>query len=386
MNQAKIRGQRLIYVACISTLLFHSSFTLAAENPADPEWFREFLEPYRTEFNLPALAASVVIDGKVIAASVVGVRKVRDPAPAEQNDRFHIGSIAKPVTVTMLARLIEQGFFNWNDTLEEMFPDLVRIMQPDYRNVTIEQLVTHTSGMPYQPATPESETDKHGTTAAAKREGYVIAALKDKPEAKPGTKSIYGGGHILAAHYAEAFMQLPYEDLTHEQVFVPLKMFTARFGPPATPGRPDAPWEHVIENGETKSIAPQQDQFLQARSPVGRNLCMSIADLGRFAAIYLPAAKRRTGYLKPETFNYLYTPIPPAGAGPAWAISTVDWAKGKILWHSGSTLRNFALCHVVLEENYAICLATNIWYEGVHQNMDRVNQAIVAQIHAGSFR
>jgi CubicO group peptidase (beta-lactamase class C family) len=363
----------------------HSVTAMSVEMLADPPWFRDILEQYRQQYNLPALGASVIINGQVVAASVVGIRKYGDKTPAEQDDRFHIGSIAKPITATLLARFIEQGFFHWQDTIETMFPDLVDNMQPVYRKVNIEQLLSHTSGMPYQPTTPESETDKFGNTAQLKRKGYVIAALKDKPEAPPGTKFIYGGGHILAAHYAEVFMELPYEELMREQVFVPLGMTTARFGPPATPGKIDAPWEHVIENGVVKPLAPEQDQFEQARSPAGRNLCMSIADLGRFAATHLSGAQAKSNYLKPETFTYLHTPVPSSTSGPSWGIGKVNWADGNVLWHSGSTLKNFALCHIVPEENFAMCLVTNIWYEGIHQNMDKLTIDIARFIQGGHF-
>ena len=371
-----------IFFALVIGVLTQS---VTADDLADPPWFREVLNTYIEKHPLPALGASVVIDGKVVAASVVGVRKFGEDTPAQQNDRFHIGSITKPITVTMLARYIEQGFFNWSDTLEKMFPDLLKEMQADYRRVNIEQLVSHTSGMPYQPHIPEHETDKYGKTLQLKRKGYVVAALKDPPQAQPGTKYIYGGGHILAASYAENFMGLSYEELMREEVFIPLSMTTARFGPPATPNKLDAPWEHTIENGRIKPQAPNYDQFKQARSPVGRNLCMSVADLGRIAAVHLLGAQGKSDYLKKETFKYLHTPIPPTNAGPSWGIGYVDWARGKILWHGGSTLRNLAKCHIVPEENFALCIATNIWYEGIDPVFDRLNREIVSLVQQGRF-
>jgi hypothetical protein len=45
---------------------------------------------------------------------------------------------------------------------------------------------------------------------------------------------------------------------------------------------------------------------------------------------------------------------------PGWALSNVDWARGTILWHSGSAGRNHALVHIVPEEGFATCMLTNI--------------------------
>ena len=365
--------------------LFVTSTSLYAENATpEPEWLKKLLIERKSQFNTPALAASIVVDGKVVAASVVGIRKHGERTLAQLNDRFHIGSITKPISATMFARFAEQGFFNWNDTIKKMFPDFS--MQADYESVTIEQLLAHMSGMPYQPTTSENETDKHGKTLQKKREGYVIAALKDKPEAKPGTKHIYGGGHILVANYVEQLMGLSYEELMKEEVFIPLKLNTARFGPPSSPNKLDAPWEHVIDNGEIKAVAPEFNQFQQTRSPVGRNLCMSIIDLGNFAALHLRGSRGKSDYLKKETFHYLQTNVAETNYSPAWATGSSSWAKGKILYHSGSTLKNLALCHIVSEENFAICIASNIWYDGLYDNFDKLNIEIAKRIQSSRIK
>ena len=70
----------------------------------------------------------------------------------------------------------------------------VGTMQPAYRAVTVQQLLWHTSGMPYQPRTPESTTDGRARDAVGRRYEYVKAAGVVKPEAAPGTKNICSGG------------------------------------------------------------------------------------------------------------------------------------------------------------------------------------------------
>ena len=365
----------------LAFIFFFPLKSYSSDLPKDPAWFIEILSQYSQQFNFPALGASVVLDGKVVATSVVGVRKHGDKTSAEQHDRFHIGSIAKPITVTMLARYIELGFFNWNDTVEKMFPKLVKQAHPDYRKVTIEQLLSHTSGMPYQPTTPESKTDVHGTNTQLNRREYVKAALKDNPEAKPGTKYIYGGGQMLVAHYAENLMGMSYEQLIKDEVFKPLKMETARFGPPATPNKIDAPWEHVIENGKIKPIAPDQKEFYQARSPAGRNLVVSLTDLGKLVAEHLKGARGKSSYLKTETFKYLHSPVPVSDHGVSWAI----YNGGITLGHSGSTLKNLSYCRIEIKENFAFCVATNIWYKGIDEKFYQVVNRVSELIRGGRF-
>lgn len=369
----------------LSCALLASGAVSAADAPPEPSWLRAELERVRARLGLPALGVSIVLQDRVVAVSVVGVRRHGASDPALQNDRFHLGSVAKPVTATVIARIADQGFVRWDATVRTMFPGIAMRGRPEYHGVTLAQLVSHTSGMPFAPSAPEAETDRQGPSARDRRRGYVIAALRDPPLAPPGAKSIYGGGHIIAAHYLEEAMGEPFEDLAREQVFRPLGLATARFGSPASPGSLDGPWEHVMEGGRPKPVEPTHDQLVQARSAAGRNLVMSMGDLGRFAAMHLAGARGRSTFLKSATFAFLHAPYPPLNVGMGWGLGQVGWARGRVLWHSGSTGRNFALVHILPDEGYAICVAATIFFDGLHPRLDELTAAMARHVQAGRF-
>ena len=83
------------------------------------------------------------------AIAAAGVRKQGSPEKFTINDLVHIGSNTKAMTSTMLATLVEDGTFinGWETTIAEVFPELVDAIHPDYRAVTLWQLVSHTSGL-----------------------------------------------------------------------------------------------------------------------------------------------------------------------------------------------------------------------------------------------
>jgi CubicO group peptidase (beta-lactamase class C family) len=56
----------------------------------------QMLEDIRKEHDLPALAAAVVVDGKIVV-----------------DDKFHLGSVTKSMTATVAAMLVEQGKISW---------------------------------------------------------------------------------------------------------------------------------------------------------------------------------------------------------------------------------------------------------------------------------
>ena len=117
--------------------------------PADAQTsLNELLTPYLARYHLPALAAAVVQDGKVIASGAVGTRRAGADIPVTINDRFHLGSDTKAMTALLAAMLVEEGKLRWDSTVAEVFPELAAKMNPGLRGVTLEQLLSHTSGIP----------------------------------------------------------------------------------------------------------------------------------------------------------------------------------------------------------------------------------------------
>src|SRR5947209_901422 len=105
------------------------------------------LENIRQKHNLPALAAAVVVDGKIVVTNAVGFRKNGGAEKVTVDDKFHLGSVTKSMTATVAAMLVEQGRISWTTTIGEAFPELRSAIHPDYLSVTLEQLLSeeHTS-------------------------------------------------------------------------------------------------------------------------------------------------------------------------------------------------------------------------------------------------
>jgi CubicO group peptidase (beta-lactamase class C family) len=327
----------------------------------DPDWMFEALERVREKYNVPAISAAVVIDGRVIAASAAGRRKSDDPTPVRRDDRFLIGSVSKPLTSTLVGVLVEKGMMSFDDTLEKMFPELAETMQADYRKATVAQLLAHTSGLPYQPSKDEShERFKDLNDAMKNRYEYVKNALADKPLSKPGTKVNYSGGAVIVAHYAERLTKKPVEELFEEHVYKPLGWAGAdHLNITSGLDKVDGPWPHALKDGK---LAPQPPlgEHGKSRLPVG-GVCCTMTDLARWAGSHLPEPKnpyRGTRLLKAETLKQLHE-LQPGEGTMSWVRDGADWAKGPVLWHSGATGGWFCLVHLVPEEGYATCVATN---------------------------
>lgn len=112
-----------------------------------------YLEGVRAKYGLPALAAAVTKDGELIAAGAVGKRVMGMDIPVTIDDRFHLGSDTKAMTATVAGTLVEEGRLKWTSTVGEVLGKKIKGMNPALAAVTLEQLLSHSSGIPTD--TPE---------------------------------------------------------------------------------------------------------------------------------------------------------------------------------------------------------------------------------------
>ncbi|MEM9509510.1 MAG: serine hydrolase [Cyanobacteria bacterium P01_E01_bin.35] len=95
---------------------------------------------------VPGAAVAIVSPaGSWFGAS--GVANVEDNIPLEPDDRFEIGSITKTFTATVILQLVEEGVLSLEDNLTDWLPESVTADIPNANNITLENLLQHTSGM-----------------------------------------------------------------------------------------------------------------------------------------------------------------------------------------------------------------------------------------------
>lgn len=331
-------------------------------NSNDPT---QAMEAIRKKYDLPALAVVVVKDGVICDRVAVGVRKTGNPAPITTNDVFHIGSCTKSMTATLAGMLIDEGKLRWNTTIADVFPELKGAMDPQYEQVTVEQLLTHRGGLPSDPpGAAWAQAWKRQGTPVEQRYQFIKAVLSQPPAAAPGTKMIYSNqGYAIVGAMLERITGTPWETLITEKLFKPLHMDSAGFGPPGTIGQVDEPWGHVHK---LFTNIPIQADNPPAIAPAGAVHC-SLDDYARYAIFQM---ENRPPLLKPETFARLHTP--PAGGDYAcgWSVMKRGWAGGNALWHNGSNTMFYFAVWLAPNKKFAIITATNTGAENTFQACD----------------
>jgi CubicO group peptidase (beta-lactamase class C family) len=303
MTKTILIGIVLISLGAIVFVHGRNSKTPAIEY-SDP--VSQMLEAIREKHNLPALAAAVVVDGKIVVTNAVGFRKNGGPEKVTVDDKFHLGSVTKSMTATVAAMLVEQGKISWMTTIGEAFPEFKSEIHPDYLGVTLEQLLSHRGGAPGEaPGDLWRKAWAAKGTAAEQRLAFIKGILARKPEAKPGTRFIYSNqGYTIAGVMLEKATGKTWEDLLRSTLFEPLGMTTAGFGGPASVGKVDQPWGHtkaLFSGIEAVPPGPRADNPL-AISPAGAVHC-SIGDLAEYAAFHMAGERGESRLLKAASFR-----------------------------------------------------------------------------------
>ncbi|MBN2128761.1 MAG: beta-lactamase family protein [Sedimentisphaerales bacterium] len=346
------------------------------------------IESVRQAYDVPAVAAAVILDGRVCGVAARGVRKAGSDVKVTSVDQFHLGSCTKAMTATLIAILIEQGKLRWDATLAELLPDLVEDMRPAYRTVTIRHLLAHRAGLPGSGASwPEgmSFRDVHRLPGAPmqQRLAYTRLILRQEPTTVPGEEYLYSNaGFAVAGTIAEQIMKTPYETLMQEMVFEPLGMGSAGFGAMGTPGKIDQPWQHRFSDGKLKPIGPGRFSDNPPAIGPGGTVHCSMGDWAKFVLAHLKGRQGVQTILPPSSITELHTPDFGGDYAKGWAVKSRDWAGGEVLTHTGTNNQNYAVVWMAPKRNFAVMAATNQGGGDVAKACDDVCAALIKEFLA----
>jgi D-alanyl-D-alanine carboxypeptidase len=333
------------------------------------EWkdLTDLLEQIRAKTGVPALAAAIIEKGRIADVAVVGERSIGSGNAVARDDRFHVGSITKSMTATMIGALVQKQLVSWDFTVGDILGDME--MRDEYRDVTVEQILQHRGGFPAYTNIGEEEEKRLARlpgSPTGQREAFVAEVLMQAPVAEPGTSMNYSNaGYVVAALMAERIGSRSWEELMRTEVFEPLGMKTAGFGWPATPEHPDQPRGHFKEGDKYRVQEFGEYELGPYLAPAGDVNC-SIVDLARYAVAHLRGLAGRDGELDSEIIKRLHSAPPAAGDemryAAGWAIVDAP-GVGEVHTHSGSAGTFFATIELYPRHNAAVVLATNVGVE-----------------------
>jgi CubicO group peptidase (beta-lactamase class C family) len=339
----------------------------AAEVPGSQEHHAEaLLLRLREQHKLPALAAVVVRSDATLDLAVTGLRRQGRPEKVELADRFHLGSMGKAITATVIARLVEEGTLSWTTRPIDVFPELATAIHSGYRDITLEQLLRHDAGTPPYDSMGEIKgASAHAGSGAPcdQRRAFSVWLLQQRPHGAPGTRPEYSNaGYVIAAAMAEAATFDTWESLVESRLARPLDINLV----PGLPARGDSPqpWGHTPKSAflglaiSATAVEPQAPGDGWALGPVfepAGDYSLSLADYAKFLQLHLAGLAGRDGLLKASSIQRLH-----AGPGEyamGWFLREFDGTAAH--WHTGSTEAFFSRVIMLPERGIAVAVLTN---------------------------
>ena len=327
----------------------------------------------RQRHGLIGLAGAIVTSGGLVDVGAVGTRSLGSLVPVTIYDKWHLGSITKSMTSTVVALLVEQGVLEWTTTLEAVFADFATI-QPDLRPVPIEPILAHRGGFTNDLSRFTTWTQMLTSTdpLTAQRRAFAEEVLGTAPEFPPLRTFHYSNvGYVIAGTVLEVVTEQQWETLIRSSLFAPLGMDDTGFGAPGVRDAMDQPRGHLGEGPARVALEPDDPR---ADNPPGigpaGTVHATMQDLGRYVAMHLAGEQGRPDLLQAETIQRLHTPAEGFSYASGWAVTNRDWAGGRTLVHSGSNLRWYAVVWMAPERDFAVMVATNQGGETAFEGTD----------------
>jgi len=184
-----------------------------------------FINKLINAYQIPGLTLAIVENDQMIMAKAYGVKSIDTKEPITTRSIFHMASVSKPFAATAIMQLVENGKIKLDDPLIKYLP-YFKLDDPRYKEITIKQMLTHTSGIP---DVRDYEWDKPQFDDGA-AERYVRSLSDEKMIGGPGEKWRYSNMafDILADVIAKVSGKT-FEDYVKENILNPLDMKESDF-------------------------------------------------------------------------------------------------------------------------------------------------------------
>jgi len=221
----------------------------------------------------PGAVALVARKGRIAYYESFGVRDPATRAPMTKDAIFRIYSMTKPVTSVAVMMLQEEGRLVLSDPISKFLPQLTNLkvaverkdgttfdLVPAAREITIQDLLRHTSGFAYgsrtRNALVKERYAKEGVDARDQTNAELVDRLARVPLAhQPGAAWEYSRSTDVLGRLVEVIAGMPLGRFFQERIHAPLKMADSGFSVPAAKlGRVAQPFAVDPATGEKTSL------------------------------------------------------------------------------------------------------------------------------------
>lgn len=244
-------------------LLIATSFAQPSKNliPAKPEdagmsserlaRIDQYLQDYVGKKWIPGAVVLIARNGKLVYHKAFGYSDVEHNTALKKDDIFRIASQSKAITSLAVMMLFEEGKFQLDDAVSKYIPefksprvldrlnwsDTTYTTQPAKSEITIRQLLTHTSGIDYAGIGSQEHKAIYAKAGVSSGIGNDNMILSEKMKIlgglplkhHPGEQFTYSLSIDVLGYLVEVLSGMSFDQFLHTRIFQPLGMIDTYF-------------------------------------------------------------------------------------------------------------------------------------------------------------
>ncbi|PND56691.1 hypothetical protein CRM90_16030 [Mycobacterium sp. ENV421] len=239
--------------------------------------------------------------GNILQVNEIGYRDVEAGLPMQRDTIFRVASMTKPVTVAAAMALVEEGKLTLTDPVTRWLPELADMQVlvdpagpldrtvPARRAITIDDLMTHRSGLAYVFSVAGPISRAYGRVSLRQDQDHWLAEIAQLPLVhQPGERLTYSQATDVLGIAISRIEGKPLHTVLAERIFEPLGMSDTGFfispdkrARAATMYRLDP--ESGLQHDAMGPIPVTEPRFAQG----GAGLVTTVDDYLRFARMLL---------------------------------------------------------------------------------------------------
>lgn len=340
MAVAWLLGQQRPQYAVLSAALVPPAPLLDSAHQTFLDAYEAYLRAERRQSTVPALAVTVVKDGRIVLERAWGVRSLTDSLPKGVNKRtvFRLASLSKGFAPVLGGILVEKGLIDWSDPVIDYVPHL-QLSDPEHaRALNLEHVLSHTTGLPRHAYS--------NLVNMGRPYQDILPMLAEVPLAHaPGEFYNYQNvAYSLSGDVYEKATGKSYGTLMEEYVLKPAGMNTASVGYEKMVGRSNKALPHAPDARGFHRVELEPDWYTVAPA-AGVNA--SIRDMGKWLGLLMG---HRPDVIADSTLEKIFTPYVPVsrresnlrrwrpGLEASWYAlgwRVMDYRNNRIIYHGG---------------------------------------------------
>ncbi|WP_020526272.1 serine hydrolase domain-containing protein [Flexithrix dorotheae] len=272
--------------------------------------------------------------GEIIFHKSKGYKDFGTKVPLGKNDIFELASVSKQFTAMAIMLLAAEDKLSFDDSLRKFLPEL------PYQNITVRNLLTHTSGLPDYMALFYEHWDKSKVAGNKEILEYLV---KYHPPMlfEPGEKYQYSNtGYVLLASIVEKVTGEDFVAFSQKRIFDKANLTNTAIRPTVTKQQMDNFAKGFVFSEDSSRYLPAEsfpwadyNTFLGERKGPGR-VSSNAPDLLNWDMIL-----RDSAFIQGSTLDESYSSMTLNNGylshyGFGWQIEEGE-SFGKMVWHSG---------------------------------------------------